>query len=274
MKKGDKFNQILEDIRDIKIQGAENVAKAGMKAFILQPNKESVKRINKTRPTEPLMQNSLKCLIKSKDPKKKQKKILDYLKKSQEKISKKGATLIRKDMNVYVHCHSSSVMNILKLAKKQKKDFTVYTSEVEPILQGRMTAEDLAKSKIKTVIVPDMAAGEFLKKCDLFLFGADAFSKKYLANKIGTKTLCNIAKDFDIPRYCCGVSLKYTKKINLEIRKPSEVWRKRNKRIKTVNPAFDRVEYKLISGIISEFGRTSSAEFLKKAKLNVKRFTK
>ena len=271
-KEEEKFNRILQDIKDIKIQGAENVAKAGMNAFILQSDRNSVNRIIKTRPTEPLMQNSLACLSKSKNPKKSQKKILNYLKESQIKMAKKGASLIKKDMNIYVHCHSSTVINILKLAKKQKKNFTVYTSEVEPILQGRMTAEDLAKSKMKVIIVPDMAAGQFIKNCDLFLFGADAFTKDYLANKIGTQTLCEIAKDFKIQTYSCGVSLKYTKKIKMEFRKTSELWEKKDKNIQIINPAFDKVDSKLLTGVISEFGILPYKEFILRAKKNLENF--
>ena len=65
-----RFNKILEDIRSIKIQGAENVARAGIKAFLIEPSKGSAKRILKTRPTEPLMQNAIKLLLKSKNKKK------------------------------------------------------------------------------------------------------------------------------------------------------------------------------------------------------------
>ncbi len=43
-----RFNKILEDIRSIKIQGAENVARAGIKAFLIEPSKGSAKRILKT----------------------------------------------------------------------------------------------------------------------------------------------------------------------------------------------------------------------------------
>ncbi|MBT3397458.1 hypothetical protein HOA55_00445 [archaeon] len=262
-----RFDKILEDIKSIKVQGAENVAKAGIKAFLLRSDKKSAKKIIETRPTEPLLQNAIKLLLKSKSPKKEADNFLKDLKKSHEAIAKKGAMLIKKNMNVYTHCHSSTVMDLLKYAKrKKKKDFVVYTSEVEPILQGHLTAQDLAKARIKVIVSPDLAAEQTLKKCDILLFGADAFTPSAVINKIGTSTLCKIAKDKGIPRFACGVSKKFTKKIKVEKRSGKEVWDERNKMIEVTNPAFDRTNKKLVSGVISEFGILTYRQFIKKAK--------
>jgi translation initiation factor 2B subunit (eIF-2B alpha/beta/delta family) len=262
-----RFNKILEDIKSIKIQGAENVAKAGIKAFLLIPTKQSAKKILKTRPTEPLMQNAIKLLLKSKRPNQTAKKFLSDLKKSHEVAARKGAMLIKNDMNIYTHCHSSTVMDILKYAKKKrKKHFIVYTSEVEPLLQGRTTAKDLAKAKIKVIVSPDLAAEHSLKKCDLLLFGADAITKKEVANKIGTSTLAKLAKFHNIPRYTCTVSKKFTNKIKIEKRPSQEVWNTKNEKIQVINPAFDKTKLKDLTGIISEHGILSPKQFLKKIK--------
>jgi len=276
-KRQTRFDKILEDIKDVKIQGATNIAKAGIKAFLIKPKnltlKKTAKKILKTRPTEPLMQNAVKFILKSENHKIASTKYLLYIKKSEKKIAKTGAGLIKKDMNIFVHCHSSTVINILKYAKKIKKEFIVYTTEVEPLLQGRQTAEDLAKAGIKVIVFPDLAAEQALKKCDLLLFGADAYSGKGIANKIGTSFLCKLAKEYNIPRYSCGISLKYTKKIKFEFRPPREVWDERNKFINPKNPAFDFVNKKLISGIVSEFGILSYKKFIKKARQNLKKFS-
>ena len=269
------FNKILADIKSVKTQGAENIAKAGIKAFLLSPTKSSAKKIIATRPTEPLMQNAIKLLLKSQNPKKTAEKFLSNLKKAHNTTSKKGAQLIRKDMNIFTHCHSSTVIDILKYAKqKRKKKFVVYTTEVEPLLQGRQTAKDLAKAKIKVIIAPDLAAEHSLKKCDLLLFGADAFTKSIVANKIGTSTLVNLAKSHKVPRYSCGVSKKFTNKVKIEKRPSREVWQDNNKTIEVINPAFDKTKLKNLSGVISEFGILSPKQFAKKAKQPSKPFSK
>lgn len=266
-----RFNKILADIKSIKIQGAENVAKAGIKTFLLEPNKKSAKQILVVRPTEPLLQNAVKLLLRSSNPEQTAKKFLTNLKEFHETIAKKGARLIKNNMNIYTHCHSSTVIDILKYAKKkQKKNFTVYTTEVEPLLQGRQTAKDLAKSKIKVIVAPDLAAESSLKNCDLFLFGADAFTKSHVANKIGTNTLVKLAKFHNVPRYSCGVSLKFTKKIKIENRSSREVWDEREQKIEVINPAFDKTKLKELSGIVSEFGILTPKQFVKMAKQKLK----
>lgn len=261
------FNKILSDIKSIKIQGAENVCKAGIKAYLIHPSKASAKQILATRPTEPLLQNALAVIQKSKNPEQSANNFLADLKSSHDEISKIGASLIKPDMNIYTHCHSSTVMDILKYAhKKQKKRFVVYTTEVEPLLQGHRTAKDLAGSKIKVIIAPDLAAENSLSKCDLFLFGADAFTSKEVANKLGTSTLVKLAKLHGVPAYSCGVSLKFTKKITIKSRSPKEVWDERDKNIEVVNEPFDKTKLKDLTGIISEHGVLKQKEFVKKAK--------
>ena len=268
--KNEEFNKILESIKSIRIQGAENVCKAGIKAYLLKPSKSTSKKILSLRPTEPLLQNALSLLQKSKDPSKTAKRFLKDLEQSHEKIAKLGASLIKNNMNIYSHCHSSTVMDILKLAKKKKKKFTVYTTEVEPLLQGHKTAKDLAASKIKTVIAPDLAAEQMLSKCDIFFFGADAFTSSEVANKLGTSTLTKLAKIHKIPAYSCGVSLKFTKKITIKLRSIKEVWETNIKNIKVVNPPFDKTKLKNLTGIISEHGILRQREFVKKAKKKLK----
>lgn len=267
-----KEDLVLKNIHDVKIQGANNIAKAGISLFLKNPTKEFAKKIISIRPTEPLLQNSLEIIQKSSRKNQTAKNLLDYIEKSKAKIAKSGASLIKNDMNIFSHCHSSSVIEILKYAKqKEKKDFVVYTLEVEPLLQGRQTAEELAAAGIKVIIFPDLAAEEALRHCDIFFFGADAFTKKGVANKLGTEVLSKLAKELNIPRYSCGVSLKYTKKVKIEYRSGKEVWDERNKNIEVINPAFDFTHKKYLSGVISEFGVLDFDDFVKKAK-NIKNF--
>jgi translation initiation factor 2B subunit (eIF-2B alpha/beta/delta family) len=265
-KKGDEFENIISDIKSIKIQGATDIALSGIQAYLLKPNKKSAKIITSTRPTEPLLQNVIKMLRKSSDYETCAKDLIKEIKTSKRKIAKEGNKLIKNGMKIFTHCHSSSVIEILKEAKKQKKRFHVFTVEVEPLLQGRMTAKELAKSKIKTTIGPDLAAEQLLKNCDLFLFGADAFTNKKIVNKIGTQTLCKLAKIYKIPRYSCGAGMKYAKRVKLETRSGREVWKDNKKEISVVYPAFDKTNMKLVSGIVSEFGILKTQDFLKRAK--------
>ena len=71
-----RFDKILSDIKSVRIQGAENVAKAGIRAFLMKPGKKSAKKILSIRSTEPLLQNAIKKLLTSGNPTKTAKKFL------------------------------------------------------------------------------------------------------------------------------------------------------------------------------------------------------
>jgi translation initiation factor eIF-2B subunit delta len=268
------FNKIISDIKSIKIQGANNIARGGVQAFLIFPDKKHAKKIISARPTEPLLQNFIQILLKSSNPKKTAKYLLNYMDKSQKKINSIGLNLIKNEMNIFSHCHSSSVLDMIKYAKKKGRKFTIFTAEVEPLLQGRKTAKDLAKSGIKVVIMPDLSAEHFLKKCDLFFFGADAYTRRFIYNKIGTSILTKIAAMYNVPAYSVGFSLKYTKKVVLEKRSGKEVWDQRDPNIMVENFAFDKLKGRSISGIISESGILPYHKFIKAAKLNLKSISK
>lgn len=273
-KNSEIIKKVIRDIKDIKIQGANNIAINGIKAAMLTRDKKILSEIANARPTEPLLQNSIEIISNSKDSSHKATRLIKYIEDSKGKIAHLGSRLIKEDMNVFSHCHSSTVIDILKYAKKYRKvNFTVYTLEVEPLLQGRKTAEELSKYGIKVIVFPDLAAEAALKKCELFLFGADAFLKKGVVNKIGTQLLCKIAQEYRISSYSCGVSLKYTKNVKIESRSGREVWDERNKKIEIVNPAFDFTKRKYLAGVISELGILDYKSFVRKAKKTKKKLS-
>ncbi|MFW6233235.1 MAG: hypothetical protein ACOC3Z_01070, partial [Nanoarchaeota archaeon] len=59
MNKKKEFKKILNNIKDIKIQGANNIAREALRAYYLIPKKSSKKKLLSLRPTEPLLQNVL-----------------------------------------------------------------------------------------------------------------------------------------------------------------------------------------------------------------------
>jgi len=264
-----KYEKILRDIKSLKIQGAENVARKGIMAYDLKPTTISKKKILSLRSTEPLLKNALDYINSKRFMKVAQEKFLKEIKRSHKLTVEAGAKLIEENMNIYSHCHSTTVVDILKKAKRQGKNFVVYTTEVEPHLQGRKTANDLAKYNIKVIVAPDLAAEQLIKKCDIFFFGADAFTRAAVYNKIGTNTLAKIARFHRVRVYSCGISMKFINSIKIEKRKGKEVWDERQKNIEVLYPAFDRTSYNLLSGVISEFGVKKPKVFVNLAKKKI-----
>ena len=254
MDKKKRFDKICEDIKEIKIQGARNVAKKALYAYSLISTEKSKKKLLSLRPTEPMMEKVLEMTEK-----KYYKEVLKHFDFAQEKINKVVFKLIKKNDVIFTHCHSTNVVNALIYSKKKGKNFEVYNTETRPLFQGRKTARELRKAGIKVTMFVDSAMGVALskeqgtKKVDKVFLGADALLKKGIINKIGSETIARIAKQEKIPVYIIADSWKLTnKKIPIEQRKLKEVWDKAPKGIKMKNPAFEFVEKKYVTRIITE----------------------
>jgi len=268
MNKKKRFNQIVKDIKDIKIQGARNIAKKALYAYSLISTKSSKRKLLASRPTEPMMENVLD--LAEKNLTKNKKEILKHFENAQEKINKSVLKLIRKGDVIFTHCHSTNVANALIYTKKRGKKFEIYNTETRPLLQGRKTAKQLRKSGIKVTMFVDSALGVALskeqgtKKADKVFLGADALLKDGIINKIGSEVICQIAKNQKIPVYVIADSWKFTKsKVPIEQRELNEVWNRAPKNIKIKNPAFEFVPKKYIKGIITEKGVQKYGEFLR-----------
>lgn len=262
MDKKKKFNKIIKDIKEIKIQGARNIAKSALKAYSLIPTKDSKRILLNSRPTEPMMQNVLD--MTEKIP---YEKILKHFDEAQEKINKHFFKLIKNKDIVFTHCHSTNVSGALIYARKKGKKFEVYNTETRPLFQGRITAKELKKAGIKVTMFIDSALGVALKDVSLIFLGADALLKNGIINKIGSGLISKIAKEEKIPVYIVADSWKFTKnKIPIEQRNLNEVWAKAPKNIKIKNPAFEFVDKKYIYGIVTELGIMRYSDFVKKMK--------
>jgi len=269
MDKKTRFNKICKDIKTLKIQGARNIALAGLQAYKLIPTRISKQKLLSLRPTEPMLANILKIADKITP-----KQLLKRLNKNQDKINKLALKLIKQNSVIFTHCHSSTVIQALIYAKKKGKKFEVYNTETRPLYQGRKTARELRKAGIKVTMFVDSAVGVALsreqgtKKANLVLLGADAILKKGIINKIGSETIAILAKKNKIPVYILADSWKFfPENIKMEERDFNEIWNTTRK-IKIKNPAFEFVPKKYINGIISEFGILSYDGFLKHIKKN------
>jgi ribose 1,5-bisphosphate isomerase len=263
-----KLQKIYSDIKTVKIQGATNVAKAAVKAYLLKPDKKNKERLMELRPTEPALSNALNFLKKW--PKE---KVLGHFKNAQDKINKLVYKIVKNKEVIYTHCRSTNVVKALLYAKKKGKKFEIYNTETRPLYQGRKTARELGKAGIKVTTFVDAATAIALekkqetKKADLILLGADAILKDGVINKVGSGMIAELAYLHKIPLYVVADSWKFSpKNVKIEERDFQEVWEKAPKRIKIRNPAFEKVDKKYVKAIISEYGILKYSEFVKKTK--------
>lgn len=290
------FKRACRDIQSLKVQGATNVAVAAVNALsgyiakskvksaslLIKDAEKARKILFMTRPTEPMMRNFLNFVMSTmkasetvsdmKDAARTAaREVLQMKSDAKSSLCKIGSGLIENGSVVYTHCHASSVTGILKEAAKKKK-FEVYNTETRPRFQGRLTAAELAKAKIKVTHFVDSSAKLALKKADIMLIGADAITPTGVFNKIGSALFAEVARKYDVPVYVCTVAWKldpesiFGKEEVIEERNPKEVWDKAPKGVTVKNYAFEKVTSELVSGVISELGVYSLDSFIEEAK--------
>jgi translation initiation factor 2B subunit (eIF-2B alpha/beta/delta family) len=265
-----RFNQIAADIKSVKIQGARNIARAALYAYSLIHTKVSLKKLLSLRPTEPMLHKVLSLAEK-----KPYKEILAHFDLSQDRINKQVLKIIKANNIIFTHCHSTNVVNSLIYAKKNGKRFQVFNTETRPLFQGRKTANELKKAGIKVTMFVDSAAAIAIEKenkedkihADRIFLGADALLQEGIINKVGSGLISELAHIHKIPVYIIADSWKYsTKNIPLEQRKLNEIWDNAPGNIKIKNPAFEFVNKKYITGIVTELGLMKYDKFVKRMK--------
>ncbi len=254
-----KFKKISDDIKNLKIQGAGNVARKGLEAYSLIPKKSSISKLLSLRPTEPMLRNVLDYAERF--------SVVDasnLINKNYDKILFYGKKFIKGKKKIFTHCHSNTVVNVLKMNKRLK----VFNTETRPLFQGRKTAAELSKAGINVTSVVDAAALIYIKKSNAVVFGADAIlDNGDVINKIGSGMYAEIAFKYKKPVYIIANSLKYSERVvKIEHRIPEEIWDKGLKNLKVENPAFGVIKSKYITKIISDLGILSVKDFLKEVK--------
>jgi len=279
------FNQTIADIKALKIQGSSKVRRAAVRALKQSISKSRAKTlvafrrevqshclaILKARPTEPETRTALRIILKaaslhSRDLQEVREHVLHIIsgyekdrKEAMENIALYGSRLIEKGDTLLTHCHSHTVEEIFKKAKKRIE--MVYCTETRPLFQGRITAANLARAGIPVTLIVDSAAEKFMHPIDKVFIGCDAvLSDGSVVNKIGSAQIANSARKHHNPVFVCTSSHCFDPATyfgfeeEIEQRDKDEVWEKRPKKVRVRNPAFDVMDAFYVQAIVTELG--------------------
>lgn len=285
------IKQVVQDIKDIKIQWATNIAKSAFEILIQEGKaltfetkedffdffNEAMEMLIAARPTEPMLFNGMdyiKAIMqknKEEDKETLQKLLVDsaqyylnLIKETAERAVLNGLGIIQDGDNVLTHCHSSSAVKTLKLHKVKGLKFKVYNTETRPLFQGRKTAKELIEEGIDTTMVVDGVAPFLMDEesgtdlmMDCVVIGCDAIKLDGgVINKVGSYAVWLSALYANVPVYIAGNLLKVDvhDMIQIEKRFGDEVWEDGPEGLDFLNFAFDKIPPKFIRGIITEFG--------------------
>ncbi len=201
-------------------------------------------------------------------------KFLEYKNNAEKELFK--IDFIPQDAKILTHCYSRTVIEMLKNARNNKKNFTVINTETRPNFTGRMTSKEISKYGIKNIHITDSAVAHFIRDVHFVLVGCDAIDEYGLLNKIGTLNIAIIAKFYNKPVYVAVSSVKFYQAGKLknikEMRRKGEVWDKKKEedaqldKVEIENIAYDFVDKDLINKVISEFGILNFDETINKFK--------
>jgi len=208
-------------------------------------------------------------------------------------IGRWGAEFIKDGNTILTHCNAGALATggygtataPMFVAREQGKYFEVFADETRPVLQGaRLTAWELMQEGIPVTLIPDSAAGAFMKlgKIDLVIVGTDRTARNGdVANKIGTYTVAVLCKEHRIPFYVAAplssidFSIATGKEIPIEERGCDEVTHVLGKYqiaptgVRTRNLAFDVTPHKYVTAIITEKGAFKPGDLRKLMKAEV-----
>ncbi len=264
--------EVIEKIKNLEIQGATNIAKESCKALYKEIEKGAKKEeilkdyhdLINSRPNEPLMQNLLTYLVMKYFEGENAKDILDfclrYIERSYERIPTFVYGLVDDGFKIGTICHSSLVEKAIKYIHDQGKRIEVLVPETRPKYQGRITAKKLSEYGIKVKLFVDGEIWRVVKESDIIFVGADVLLPNGIINKVGTKTMAMMSDLMDTEFFVLAQLLKFRARFEwgfperIEMRNPREIWDYENENLEIMNYAFDFVEKKYISGIVSEEG--------------------
>lgn len=276
--------KVADDIQSIFIQWATNIAREACKImekkfrwakFNSQEEMNSffTKASNlliKARETEPLLRNAMKYAKSKLKNWATSDEIADsfneylwWIEKEEEIRPKIWAELIHDWDDIFTHCHSKSVIDILVKARKDWKKIHVYNTETRPLYQWRKTSKDLLAAGIPDTMVVDSSAWFFVDNTEwntvdikeIFLWSDCIKPDGTVINKIWSFSIGLSAWNSWVPLYVVGSLLKIdvVDKIWIETRSWKELRPDAPDWLDIMNFAFDRIPHKCITWIITEF---------------------
>ena len=194
-----------------------------------------------------------------------------------QQMGANGAKIVPHGATILHHCNTGALatvdygtaLGVVRAAHEQGNPIHVLLDETRPRLQGsRLSAWEMEQLGISYDILPDTAAGYYMRKCevDVVLVGADRVAGNGdFANKIGTYQIAVLAKENNIPFYTVAptstvdLSLSSGDEIPIEERDSQEVTTPYGNPIvpetyHARNPAFDVTPHQYLTGIITENG--------------------
>lgn len=256
-----KLNKILTD----KISGSSEILNK-INNFLI----ENYKDINIISESIPLIKHHLNHfaainnylhhlneILKLNDKKMMRKFLTSFVDKEQdsfETIFNKLYKKTKKINNIITLSKSGTLKEVFKIWKEKNNNLKIVICESRPGNEGKLFAKELLKFGIKVELISDAMTALYVPQVDAAIIGADEILKNGDAiNKVGSKTLALLCKEYKKPFYILTAKTKYSGRSKFSTQKsdPSELWNYESSGLIVSNIYFERIERKLITEVIT-----------------------
>lgn len=167
-------------------------------------------------------------------------------------LIKNAATILKDKKTILTYSYSSTIFRVLRTFP----EFNIIVPESRPNFEGRKLALKLQDAGLRVIFITDAEISRFIRRVEIVLIGADRVTENSVINKVGTKGIALLAKEFQIPCYIvCGLDKFLSKKefpFKEEAKNPEEIWAKKG--IEVVNFYFEEIPLKYFTAIITPQG--------------------
>ena len=175
------------------------------------------------------------------------------------------AGLVRSEVLVLTHSHSTAVRMALLQALAAGRHFEVVCSESRPMGEGMALARHLARAGISVHLTTDAALAGWVERAHLVLLGADAVFVGRIANKVGTQAILHAARRGRVPAYALADSSKWLPESlagfwRVREEAPGEIAHPRHVNLHVDNRYFELAPLALLTGLAWEEGIGRPAE--------------
>jgi len=190
---------------------------------------------------------------------------LEMLRTIKFRIAAHASLLMANKKTVLTHSLSSLVFETLREAARKGFSFEVLASESRPFLEGRHLVRQLSELGISSTLFVDAAAPGQVAMADIVFLGADRITRSEIINKIGSLAIVLSAYSLHKPCYILAGSDKFLAEEDEEVTMcsglESEIWEDVPSGVKIVNPYYERIPIRLVTGIVCETGIVPYGQF-------------
>jgi translation initiation factor eIF-2B subunit delta len=186
-------------------------------------------------------------------------RVVDDVQTGKQTAAEAAATRLEDGTTLLTHDYSTTLLEAIRLAVADGKEFKVYVTEARPRYLGRKAVRTLAElDGVEPHLLVDAAAGHVLRECDAAMFGMTCIVDDVYYNRIGTFPTAACANELDVPVHVVGSGSKIIDRggfsFENEFRTPVEVMREPAEGFDIENPAYDATPLRLVDRLVTDHG--------------------